>query len=176
MVRLSSDSVRRTSALLAAVVALGFAASALAAPLQPIDNELDKYWNVELAVPTLTNPSHITKGVFEGTLSIGMVPNDSYYTPLPVGIRAGYHMIETLSVEASFAYLHPFGTPELDPNDIDAETGRPAQPFGMSDLLYFLETAGKGIVTMSAHLLRPTSPTPRMTTAKTAESPPSGPC
>lgn len=142
MVRHSSVSVRRISVSLAVLAVVGMAASASAAPLQPIDNELEKYWNVELAVPSLTNPAHITKGVFEGTLVMGFVPNDSYYTPLPVGIRAGYHMVETLSVEASFSYLHPFGSPTLDPNSIDAD-GKIAQPFGMSDLLYFLQTAGK---------------------------------
>jgi outer membrane beta-barrel protein len=124
-------------ALVAAVAATAFATSALAAG-QPIDDELEKYWNVELAVPSVTNPMHITKGAFEGTLALGFVPNDSYYTPLPVGVKAGYHMIETLSIELSFSYLHPFGSPEIAADDQAKE-----QPFGMSDLLYFLETAGK---------------------------------
>ncbi len=133
-----SSRARPLLAASAAVLAVTFLASSAIAAGMPIDDELEKYWNVELAVPSVTNPMHVTKGSFEGTLALGFVPNDSYYTPLPVGVKVGYHMIETLSVELAFSYLHPFGSPELAEGDQKKE-----QPFGMSDLLYFLETAGK---------------------------------
>lgn len=134
----------RGPAMLAAAMVVLFALPALAADArEPIDDELDKYWNVELAVPTLQNALFIRQGAFEGTLSLGFLPNDSYYLPLPVGVKGAYHMLDTLAIELGFSWLHPFGTPEIDPNDVDAETGNPTKPIGMSDLLHFLETAGK---------------------------------
>ncbi len=158
MARLPSSTARSLLAALCGALVATFVATSASAAGQPIDDELEKYWNVELAVPSVTNPMHVSKGSFEGTLTLGMVPNDSYYTPLPVGVRAGYHLIETLSAELSFSYLHPFGSPEIDRNSPKKD-----QPFGMSDLLYFLETAGKN------GLLEGVRKPPRMTMMMAAD-------
>lgn len=76
-----------------------------AADQAPIDTELEKYWNVELAVPTLDNPLFARKGAFELVLGTGVVPNDSYYLPLPISVRAGYHFTESLAIDLAFSYL-----------------------------------------------------------------------
>lgn len=70
-----------------------------------IDQELQRYWNVELAVPTQTNPMHVSKGAFELSVGLGVVPNDSYYLGIPLAVRAGYHLTETLALEGAFTYL-----------------------------------------------------------------------
>ena len=79
----------------------------------PIDQELEKYWNVELAVPTITNPSYVHKGALEGTVAFGMVPNDSYYVPLALSLRGAYHMTETLALELGLSYLGVGGDSDL---------------------------------------------------------------
>lgn len=90
----------------AVVAALLLAQPAFAAKKgKLIDEELQRYWNVELAVPTTTNPMHEAKGAFELTLGLGVVPNDSYYLGIPIAVRAGYHMTESLALEGAFSYL-----------------------------------------------------------------------
>ncbi len=138
---------------IATALALVFAVSATAATAQakekdfrqPIDHELEKYWNVELAVPTLTNPAYTHKGALEGTIGIGLVPNDSYYLPLPITLRGTYHMTESLALELSGSYLglgansdlHAF---LLDANGINLLDGarNPAQMWMSAaiDLMY----------------------------------------
>lgn len=95
-----------TAAALAALVVMP-ANNAYAAKkgASVIDTELQRYWNVELAVPTTTNPMHTTKGAFELSIGAGVVPNDSYYLGLPLSVRAGFHMSETLALEGAFTYL-----------------------------------------------------------------------
>lgn len=88
------------------LVALAFATPAAAAPSkEPIDNELEKYWNVEQAVPSLVNPLFERKGGFEGSVHLGLVPNDSYYLPMAFGGRLGYFLTDSLSLEAGFSLL-----------------------------------------------------------------------
>ncbi len=72
---------------------------------QPIDSELDKYWNAEQKVSSLQNPMYERKGGFEAALHLGIVPNDSFYFPKSVGGRLGFFFTDTLSVEAGFSYL-----------------------------------------------------------------------
>jgi outer membrane beta-barrel protein len=88
----------------------------------PIDRELEKYWNAELAVPSLVNARHRLKDKAEVGLLLGVVPNDSYYFPIPLGARFTYHLTEEFSVEGSGSYL--LG--------------------GKSDLLEFIEGAKSG--------------------------------
>ena len=136
--RIRSDKVKTalsTGIVLALLAVVGPAAADSPTDRQPIDDELEKYWNVELAVPTVTNPMHPRAGSFEGTVVVGLVPNDSYYVPLPVGVRLAAHLLDTIAVEGSFTYL--LG--------------------GNSDLLNFLEQAGK------TGLLQGVQRPPRMT-------------
>ena len=72
---------------------------------QPIDKELDKYWNAEQKVQSLQNPMYERKGGFEAALHFGMVPNDSFYSPKSVGGNLSYFFTDTVAVEASFSYL-----------------------------------------------------------------------
>jgi len=102
----------RLALLVAVLGAQLLAAAAFAGEVEPIDKELDKYWNVEQAVPSLTNPMFERKGGVEGSLHFGIVPNDSYYLPTPVGTRIAYFLADTLALEASFSYL-PGGVSKL---------------------------------------------------------------
>lgn len=111
--------IQSLAALLATAAVTAWAVPAAAADAEPIDKELDKYWNVEQAVPSLQNPLYERKGGFEGSLHFGVVPNDSFYLPLPVGGRLAYFLTDTLSLEGSVSYM--LG--------------------GKSDLLTFLECA-----------------------------------
>ncbi len=72
---------------------------------QPIDQELDKYWNAEQKVPSLQNPMYERKGGLEAALHFGVVPNDSFYFPKAVGGNLGYFFTDTLAVEFGFSYL-----------------------------------------------------------------------
>jgi outer membrane beta-barrel protein len=71
----------------------------------PIDVELDTYWNVEQAVPSLKNPLYEREGGIELSLHAGIVPNDSFYVPMPFGGRLAYFFTDTLSIEAGASYL-----------------------------------------------------------------------
>lgn len=134
---------RGAGSLVWLALALVLLTSAVAAPAQaeePIDKELAKYWNVEQAVPSLQNPLYERKGGFEGSLHFGVVPNDSFYLPYPVGARLAYFLTDTLSLEGGFSYL--IG--------------------GKSALETFLECAGKS-GTKCANLTNNTIKPPRMT-------------
>jgi outer membrane beta-barrel protein len=125
----------RTLALMAAFGLALVAAPrpAVAEAPQPIDHELDKYWNVELAVPTLQNPRYGRAGGFEAAVGAGVVPNDSYYLPLPLSLRLGYHMTETLALELSASYLVS----------------------STSELMTFLETSGAGGRSLLENVVKP---------------------
>jgi len=98
-------------------------ASAMAAKTgdAPVDNELEKYWNVELAVPTTENPMHERAGRFEASIGTGVLPNDSFFLGIPLTARAAMHLSDSVAIEAGFSYVLM-----LD-----------------SDLHNFLKTAGK---------------------------------
>ena len=72
---------------------------------EPIDHELGKYWNTEQSVLSLQNPTYERKGGFELSAHFGVIPNDSYYLPMPVGARVAYFLTDTLSLEGGFSYL-----------------------------------------------------------------------
>jgi len=95
---------KRSAAVLLAVGLLA-SASAFAEETLPIDRELDKYWNVEQAVPALENPLFERKGGFEGSVHGGIVPNDSFYLPKPIGLRLAYFLTDSVSIEAGYSYL-----------------------------------------------------------------------
>ena len=125
--------------LLAACVVSVPAAMAKDAAL--IDKELQLYWDVELAVPTTTNPLHTTHGTFELSVGAGVVPNDSYYLGIPLAVRAGFHLTETLALEGAFTYLigldsdlHAF----LKQQNLLQNVHKPPQMFmlGAVDLVY----------------------------------------
>ena len=80
---------RLVPAALVAALSLAIALPASAEDRQPIDAELEKYWNVELAVPTLSNPTCSRAGAFEAALGFSVVPNDSYYLPMPLNLKLG---------------------------------------------------------------------------------------
>ena len=86
-----------------AISSLTLAAPAFAE--EPIDTELDKYWNVDQKVESLQNPLYERKGGFEGELHFGLVPNDSFYLPKVLGARVNYFFTDTLSAEIGFSYL-----------------------------------------------------------------------
>ena len=96
-------------ALAVAAPAAAWAVEAKADPTyngnQPIDQELDKYWNAEQKVQSLQNPMYERKGGFEAALHFGVVPNDSFYFPKTVGGKLGYFFTDTLAVEVGFSYL-----------------------------------------------------------------------
>lgn len=91
-----------TAALLAvaaAVPALAFAAD------EAIDRELQKYWNAELAVPSLSNPLYERKFGVEGTVHAGMIPNDNFYLFKSIGGRVGFFVTDTVALEGDFSTL-----------------------------------------------------------------------
>ncbi len=132
----SSRAAATTWAAVVAVASLAMPASAFAEG-EPIDGELEKYWNVELAVPTLDSPLFKRAGAFEASLGFGVIPNDSYYLPLPLNVRLGFHLGESFTLEGAFSYL-------LTPN---------------SDLLTFLESPPNNAPSLLDGVVRP----PRMT-------------
>lgn len=98
----------RWTTLFAALGAMTLCAMNVATPAfadEPIDKELDKYWNVEQKVESLQNPMYERKGGFEGALHFGMIPNDSFYLPKTVGARVNYFFTDTISAELGFSYL-----------------------------------------------------------------------
>lgn len=94
----------RAAALACGVLAVLAGPAAAVAEEAPIDRELGKYWNVELAVPSLEHPLFERKGAFEASAHIGILPNDNFYLAAPVGGRLAYHVADTLAVEGNFSY------------------------------------------------------------------------
>lgn len=72
---------------------------------EAIDRELSKYWNTELAVPSLQNPLFERKGGVEGQFHYGMIPNDNFYLFQTVGGRLNYFITDTVALDADFSYL-----------------------------------------------------------------------
>jgi outer membrane beta-barrel protein len=95
----------RIAAALALAAGLLASLPVAAEDLAPIDAELDKYWNVEQAVPALKNPLYERAGGLEFSVHGGIVPNDSFYVPKPVGARLAYFFTDTLSAEVGGSYL-----------------------------------------------------------------------
>lgn len=94
----------RVATLAIAATAAFATPSAAAAEEAPIDRELGKYWNVELAVPSLEHPLFERKGAFEVSGHVGVLPNDNFYLAAPVGGRLAYHVADTLAIEGNFSY------------------------------------------------------------------------
>ncbi len=90
---------------LATVATLAVPLSATAADNEPIDRELQKYWNTELAVPSLTNPLFERKHGVEGTIHGGAIPNDNFYLFKSIGGRVGFFLTDTVALEGDFSYL-----------------------------------------------------------------------
>lgn len=90
-----------------AFLVAGFAPdAALAAEgAEPIDTELGKYWNVDQAVPSLSNPLYERKGGFEGSVQLGTIPNDNFYLFYTAGGRVAYYLGDTLALQGGFQYL-----------------------------------------------------------------------
>ncbi len=99
--------LRRTIATaLTMASAWALAGSAAAAEsAEPIDRELGKYWNVDQAVPSLTNPLYERKGGFEGSVQLGTIPNDNFYLFYTAGGRVAYYLGDTLALQGGFQYL-----------------------------------------------------------------------
>lgn len=72
---------------------------------EPIDTELGKYWNVDQAVPSLSNPLYERKGGFEGSVQVGTIPNDNFYLFYTAGGRVAYYLGDTLALQGGFQYL-----------------------------------------------------------------------
>lgn len=89
----------------AAAMALAVAAPGLASADEPIDRELDKYWNINQKVESLQNPLIERSGGLEVGASVGLVPNDSYYLPAPVGGQLTYFLTDSIGVAVGGAYL-----------------------------------------------------------------------
>ncbi len=80
--------------------------AALAAEaIEPIDTELGRYWNVDQAVPSLSNPLYERKGGFEGSVQLGTIPNDNFYLFYTAGGRVAYYLGDTLALQGGFQYL-----------------------------------------------------------------------
>lgn len=98
---------RKAALTVACSVFAGLAPSAAAAADggEPIDTELGKYWNMDQAVPSLSNPLYERKGGFEGSVQLGSIPNDNFYLFYTAGGRVAYYLGDTLALQGGFQYL-----------------------------------------------------------------------
>ena len=81
------------------------AAPRLAAAQEAIDKELSRYWNAEIAVPSLQNPLYERQFGIEGEVHYGIIPNDNFYLFQTVGGRADFFLTDTIAIDADFALM-----------------------------------------------------------------------
>ncbi len=94
----------RFALVLAALVGV-FAAEPAAHAQEAVDRELAKYWDAEIAVPSLQNPLYERKHGVEGEVHYGIVPNDNFYLFQSVGGRVEFYLTDTVALDADFSYM-----------------------------------------------------------------------
>ena len=95
--------------IVAALLALAtFTASpALAAePLDtaPLDTELEKYWATTTDRDNVKSLLYSKESRHEFTLFLGVVPNDNFYSYVPIGARWNFFFLESLGIEVFGSY------------------------------------------------------------------------
>ncbi|MBM4342234.1 MAG: outer membrane beta-barrel domain-containing protein [Deltaproteobacteria bacterium] len=103
--RNSTHRLSRRLALALGSLALALSALPVAHAEEAVDRELAKYWDAEIAVPSLSNPLYERRHGVEGEVHYGIVPNDNFYLFQSVGGRVDFYLTDTVALDADFSYM-----------------------------------------------------------------------
>ncbi len=91
----------RVAAFLAALLVL----PSLASAAEPIDHEFDLYWGEKRDITNIHKRAFMKDGRHEFALFFGVIPNDDFFTYIPLGLRYDYHVTEDIAIELAGSYL-----------------------------------------------------------------------
>ena len=94
----------RTCAMLAPAAAL----AQDDAPSDPLDREFDLYWAEKREVRNIHKRLFLKESRHEFSLYSGVVPNDDFFTYVPVGLKYNYYFSEDFSLEIAGSYFNKF--------------------------------------------------------------------
>ncbi len=103
--RMTNNRLLTRSLLTVGALLCSFAVAPTAFGQEAIDRELAKYWDAEIAVPSLQNPLYERKHGVEGEVHYGIVPNDNFYLFQSVGGRVDFYLTDTVAIDADFSYM-----------------------------------------------------------------------
>ncbi|MCB9521230.1 MAG: outer membrane beta-barrel domain-containing protein [Myxococcales bacterium] len=70
-----------------------------------LDGDLDTFWAEQRHVRVLQRRLYERDGEVQLTLFVGGIPNDPFLNYWPVGLRAAYHLSESIALEAGGSYV-----------------------------------------------------------------------
>jgi len=80
------------------------ATAALAEDKAPIDKDLEYFWGKKRDVEVIQKRLFLREGRHEFTVFGGAIPNDDFFTYIPLGARYNYYFLEDWSLELNGAY------------------------------------------------------------------------
>jgi outer membrane beta-barrel protein len=87
------------------------------------DSDMEAFWATRRGIRTLQRRLYPTDGEFQLSLYFGAIPNDPFLKYFPIGLRAGYWVGESVSIELSGAYIGDALRSQTDLADFLSETG-----------------------------------------------------
>lgn len=72
-----------------------------------LEADQDAFWADRRGVSVLQRRLYPTDGEFQLSLYVGAIPNDPFLRYFPVGLRAGYWVGESISIELSGSFIGP---------------------------------------------------------------------
>lgn len=85
--------------------------------------DTEAFWANRRGVRTVQRRLYSTDGDFQLSLYFGAIPNDPFLKYFPIGLRFGYWVSESVSVELSGSYIGDALRSQTDLADFLAETG-----------------------------------------------------
>ncbi|MBN2694514.1 outer membrane beta-barrel domain-containing protein [bacterium] len=70
-----------------------------------LDSEVDKYWGARRQIVVIQQKEFTKNAKTELTLLGGIVPNDAFNTPYPIGLKAEYYMSEFFALTLNLSYM-----------------------------------------------------------------------
>jgi outer membrane beta-barrel protein len=95
---------------------------------EAVDRALELYWRTEQEFDTLVERMYPEDGRHEFTLSLGVVPNDEFYTHMALGLRWDLHVNDFVSLGLSGSATPRFASKLrsfLQANDLEKLLGTP---------------------------------------------------
>ena len=77
-------------------------------PTDPLDREFDLYWAEKREVRNIHKRLFLKESRHEFSLYSGVVPNDDFFTYLPVGLKYNYYFSEDFALEVAGSYFNKF--------------------------------------------------------------------
>ena len=117
-------------------------------PSDPLDREFDLYWAEKREVRNIHKRLFLKESRHEFSLYFGVVPNDDFFTYLPLGLKYDYYFSEDFAIEVAGSYFFKFNRDLKDFLETEILTG------GQIDVQlpqYLVWQAGAGVLWTPFH-------------------------